>query len=123
MTAEFDSHNFRFRFDGNCLKWSALGDRDDWAVDPTGSQCSYAEFSDTPAPITSMRGYHSGVLVFKSDGAAYYGRYVGAGLNSNIWEFMRVDGDYGIAHFPTGSFAGQWDDKGRPLLWPWPKEN
>lgn len=120
--ASLDAHNFRFRFEGARLSWSAIGDFDDWTVDPDVTQCSYAEFGDTSGEIKNIRGYHSGLLVFKSDGAAYYGRYVGAGKYSPIWEFVRVDGGYGIAHFPAPSFAGQWDKNGRPLLWPWPKE-
>jgi len=116
-----DAHNFRFRFTGRCLNWSAVGDFEDWVINPTVTQCSYAEFMDTAGAITNIRGYHSGLLVFKSD-AAYYGRYVGASCYSPIWEFVRVDGDYGVAHFPAASFAGQWDECGLPRLWPWPKE-
>lgn len=78
----------------NILAWSALADHTDWDVDPQVTQASYAQFSDTPGPITCVRAFRDGVVVFKAD-AMYYGRYVGAGTNSDIWDFERVSDKIG----------------------------
>lgn len=78
----------------NILGWSALSDYTDWTVNPTVTQASYAQFSDTPGPITCVRPFRDGVVVFKAN-AMYYGRYVGAGTNSDIWDFERVSDEIG----------------------------
>lgn len=99
-----------FVFLGNCdtystvtgspdiLAWSAIGDHVNWAVNPAITQASYAQFNDTPGPITCVRPFRDGVLVFKAS-SMYLGRYVGAGTNSPIWDFVRVSDKVGcIGH-------------------------
>lgn len=78
----------------NMLVWSALGDHTGWVNNPTVTQCSYATFTDTPGPITAVRPLRDGVVVFKAN-AMYLGRYVGAGTNSPIWDFVRISDNVG----------------------------
>lgn len=78
----------------NMLVWSAIGDHLTWTNNPTVTQCSYAVFSDTPGAITAVRPFRDGVVVFKAE-SMYLGRYVGAGTNSPIWDFVRVSDKVG----------------------------
>lgn len=78
----------------NMLVWSAIGDHTGWVNNPTVTQCSYAVFSDTPGPITAIRPFRDGVVVFKAH-AMYHGRYVGTGTNSPIWDFVRISDKVG----------------------------
>lgn len=78
------------------LAWSGLGSYNVWAVNPTVTQASYAQFNDTPGPITALKKLNDGLVVFKAE-AMYYGRYVGAGTNSPIWDFTRISDKIGCA--------------------------
>lgn len=71
------------------VAWCGLGDHQNWDVTPTSSQGSYAQFTDTPGPITALAPLADGLVVFKAN-AMYLGRYVGAGPNSPIWDFVRI---------------------------------
>jgi hypothetical protein len=80
------------------LAWSAIGDHTDWRVNPQVTQCSYAQFVDTPGAITAVRQFQDSILVFKAN-SMYRGRYVGAGPNSPIWDFERLNDRIGcIGH-------------------------
>lgn len=95
-----------FLFHGDCaswstvtgspdiLAWSAIGDYTSFAVNPTVTQSSYAQFNDTPGAITAVRPFRDGIVVFKAD-SMYLGRYVGAGGNSPIWDFVRISDKVG----------------------------
>jgi hypothetical protein len=76
------------------LAWSAIGDYLNWAVNPTITQASYAQFNDTPGAITAVRPLRDGVVVFKAE-SMYLGRYVGTGTNSPIWDFVRISDKIG----------------------------
>ncbi len=71
------------------VAWSGIGNSTDWSVDPQVTQSSFARFTDTPGPITVVRPFRDGVVVFKGS-SMYLGRYVGAGNNSPLWDFQRV---------------------------------
>jgi hypothetical protein len=63
-------------------------------VNPQVTQCSYAQFVDTPGRITVVRAFRDGIVVFKAS-SMYFGRYVGAGPNSPIWDFERIADEVG----------------------------
>jgi hypothetical protein len=71
------------------LAWSAIGDHTDWRINPQITQCSFAQFVDTPGGITAVSEFQNGIVVFKAN-SMYRGRYVGAGPNSPIWDFERI---------------------------------
>jgi hypothetical protein len=76
------------------LAWSAVGNHVDWRVNPQVTQCSFAQFVDTPGAITAVSEFQSGIVVFKSN-SMYRGRYVGAGPNSPVWDFERISDNIG----------------------------
>lgn len=97
-----------FVFLGNCgswstvsgspdiLAWCAIGDYTNWAVNPSVTQASFAQFTDTPGGITALMPFMDGIVVFKAN-ATYFGRYVGAGANQDIWDFVRISDKIGCA--------------------------
>jgi hypothetical protein len=80
------------------LAWSAIGDHTDWRVDPQRTQCSFAQFVDTPGAITAVHEFQGGIVVFKAN-SMYRGRYVGAGPNSPVWDFERISDRVGCTGF------------------------
>jgi hypothetical protein len=76
------------------LAWSAIGDHTDWRINPQVTQCSFAQFVDTPGGITAVTEFQNGIVVFKGH-SMYRGRYVGAGPNSPIWDFERISDNIG----------------------------
>ena len=87
--------------------WSKIGDHQNWDVDPAVTQGSYAVFNDTPGPITALAALADGIVVFKAQ-ATYLGRYVGAGPNSPIWDFVRISDRIGcIGHRSVTNIGGQ----------------
>ena len=73
------------------LGWSAIGDHTDWTVDPLVTQASFAIFQDTPGPITAVRPFRDGIVVFKAN-SMYRGRYVGG---ADVWAFERISDKIG----------------------------
>jgi hypothetical protein len=76
------------------LAWCALGDYTNWVPSPLTTQASYAQFNDTPGPITCVEAFRDGIVVFKGS-SMYYGRYVGTGTYSPIWDFQRISSSIG----------------------------
>jgi hypothetical protein len=90
----------------NILAWSAIGDHTNWTINPQVTQCSFAQFNDTPGAITCVRPFRDGIAVFKAN-SFYTGRYVGAGPNSPIWDFQRISDRVGcLGHLSITDIEG-----------------
>lgn len=76
------------------IAWCGIGNHLEWSNNPTITQSSYAQLNDTPGPITAVRPFRDGIIVFKAD-AIYRGIYVGSGTNSPIWLFELISDKVG----------------------------
>lgn len=89
------------------VAWCALGDHQNWDVPPNAQQGGWQQFVDTPGPITALCRLNDGIVVFKSN-SMYFGRYVGSGSGSPIWDFERVSDRIGcIGHRSVVDVGGK----------------